>query len=69
VKISDLKTFEDREVTLHLHDGEILKARVCFVDTEYEDVIVDVIETNRPEMYKNPAASYTIPASEILEAK
>ena len=66
--MSDLKAFKDREVTLRLHGGEILKAMARWIDTEHKHIVVDVIETNRPEMYKNPAASYTIPA-EISDIK
>jgi hypothetical protein len=51
VKVSELKPFQDREVTLHLKDGEVLRAKVDFIDLEYEDIGVTVIETNQPEHY------------------
>ena len=67
--ISELKPFEDREVVLDLKDGETLRAKVLFVDFEYEDIIVDVLETNQPEHYKDPNACYTVAASDILSIK
>lgn len=39
---------------------------VVFVDAEYEDIIVDIVTTNRPLTYKGPPnAAYTIPFAEI----
>ena len=64
--ISDLKSFQDCIVVLQLKDGERLRAKVQFVDAEYEDIIVDVLETNQPEHYKDQNACYTVPASDIL---
>lgn len=56
----ELKQFEDKVVVLHLSDGERLKAKLIFVDLEYEDVIVDPLETNQPHHYKYPKAVYTV---------
>jgi len=66
MEIFELRPFQDHQVVLRLKDGETLKARVVLVDMEYEDIIVDVVETTQPEHYKLPNASYTIPASDIL---
>jgi small nuclear ribonucleoprotein (snRNP)-like protein len=66
--VSELKPFEDREVVLNLKGGETLRAKVLFVDFEYEDIIVDVLETNQPENYKDPNACYTVDASDIVTA-
>ena len=63
--ITELREFEEATVVLYLSDGEVLRARISFVDLEYEDIIVDVLQTNRPEHYKNPKASYTVRASDI----
>jgi hypothetical protein len=46
VGIAHLKEFEDCTVILRLTDGEVLKAKIAFVDLEYEDIIVDVLETS-----------------------
>jgi hypothetical protein len=63
---SELKDFQDREVILRLTDGETLRVLISFVDMEYEDVIVDIIETDRPGNYRTPGAAYTILASDIV---
>ena len=67
--IDELKPFQDCEVILDLNDGEVLRAKVLFVDFEYEDIIVDVLETNQPEHYKDPSASYTVDASSIVSVR
>jgi small nuclear ribonucleoprotein (snRNP)-like protein len=66
VTISELKPFQDAEVTLQLKDGEVLRAKIAFVDVEYEDIVVDVIETTRPENYKNSESAYSVAASDVL---
>jgi hypothetical protein len=51
-------------------DGEILTAKIDFVDLEYEDIIVDVLKTSKPEQYKGPRnAAYTVRAADILSAE
>ena len=47
MKITEVKPYEDRTVILHLRDGEIATAKIAFVDAEYEDIIVDIVRTNR----------------------
>jgi hypothetical protein len=69
VTIDELKPFQDCEVTLDLNDGEVLRAKVLFVDFEYEDIIVDVLDTNQPEHYKDPSACYTVDASSIVSVR
>jgi len=67
--IEELKVFEDRTVVLRLTDGEVLTANVAFVDREYEDIIVDVLETTQPHHYKVPNAAYAIPVAEIVSVE
>ena len=69
MKISELKELVDRTVTLRLTDGEFAKVFVCFADEEYNDIIVDILETTRPERYRDPSASYTIDASDIISVE
>jgi putative ABC transport system ATP-binding protein len=69
VTIAELKAFEDRTVLLRLVGGQTLVARIDFVDLEYEDVVVDVLQTNQPEHYKDATAAYTIPLSDILNVE
>ena len=52
INVSELKPFENRTVVAHLNDGEIATVKIAFVDAEYEDIIVDIVTTNRPEAYK-----------------
>ena len=67
--VAELKQFEDQTVVLHLTDGEIATAEVVFVDTEYEDIIVHIVTTNRPLTYKDPSnAAYAIPVADIQRA-
>ena len=56
-------------MALHLTDGEVLRAKVLFVDLEDQDIIVNVLETNQPEHYKDPNASYIVAASQIISAR
>jgi small nuclear ribonucleoprotein (snRNP)-like protein len=65
VTIEQLRELQDHTVVLLLLDGERLKAKVNFVDLECEDIIVDVLETNHPEHYKDSNACYTVKASDI----
>ena len=53
MQLADLKPYEDRELTLHMTDGETLRAKILFVDPEYDDVIVDLIGTNKPDTDRN----------------
>jgi hypothetical protein len=55
--IAELRPYQDKTVILHLHDGEIATVKVAFVDVEYQDLIVDIINTNRSQKYKGPANS------------
>jgi hypothetical protein len=69
VTIDQLREFQDRVVILRLTDSEILKAKIDFVDLEYEDIIVKVLETNMPEQYKHPNADYTVRAADIASVE
>jgi small nuclear ribonucleoprotein (snRNP)-like protein len=67
---TELRELQDARVVLHLNDGEVLKATITFVDLEYEDVIVDVLETTKPARYKGPKnAAYTVKAADILSVE
>ena len=68
MKLVDLKEFVDKTVTLRMTDGEVAKAFVCFADEEYDDIIVDVLESTRSEPY-NPSSSYTFAAADIVSAE
>ena len=67
--LNDLKPFLDKTVTLRMTDGEIAKVKVRMVDEEYDDLIVDVLETSSPERYRNHLAAYTFAATDIASAE
>jgi len=69
VTIDQLREFQDCTTVLRLGDGEALKARILFVDLEYEDIIVDVLETTKPKHYKDPNARYAVRASDVTSAE
>jgi hypothetical protein len=70
VTIDQLREYQDRVVILRLPDSEVLKAKIDFVDLEYEDVVVDVLETNRPAKYTGPTnAVYAVMAAEIASVE
>lgn len=50
-------------------NGETAKVRVRVVDAEYDDLIVDVLETSTPERYRDRLAAYTFAASDIESAE
>ncbi len=67
MQIAELKPYEDKTVILHLRDGEISTAKIVFVDAEYEDIIVDIVQTNRPETYHKPIglSSFAVRLSDL----
>ena len=67
MKIEELKPFQDTTAILHLNTGEITTVEIAFVDTEHEDIIVNILHTNRPEAYKVPLSScaYAILAADV----
>jgi len=55
---------------LRLTDGEVLKAGIHFVDLEYEDIVVDVLETTNSAQYKGPKnALYIVKAADIASVE
>jgi hypothetical protein len=70
VTIDHLREFQDCIVILCLIDDEVLKAEIKFVDLENEDVVMEVLETNRPAQYKGPKnAVYAVKAADILSVE
>jgi hypothetical protein len=68
--IDELRPYQDMTVILRLHDGEIAKARILFVDMEYEDIIVDVINSNRSQEYKGSASdAYAIRVGDLASVE
>ena len=69
LRIDDLVAFVDKEAILRMSDGEVATVRVNSVDREYDDIIVDVVETSRPERYLNRTAAYTFAAKDIVSVE
>ena len=68
--IAQLQEFQDIMAILRLTNGEVLKARIDFVDLEYEDIIVKVLETNMPEQYNGPENSaYAVKAADVISVE
>ncbi|HUQ49630.1 MAG TPA: hypothetical protein VM056_02860 [Terriglobales bacterium] len=57
--------FLDKTVMLRLHDGEVSKVKIVWVSDEYQDITVDVLETNNTVNYHDPKAAYVIPVADI----
>jgi hypothetical protein len=66
VTIAEVRSYQDKTVILKLSDGEITTAKIAFVDAEYEDIVVDIISTNRPDNYRHSDAAYTIAAGDLV---
>jgi hypothetical protein len=66
MRIAELRPYQEQTVVLRLHDGEIATVRVVFVDAEHDDIVVEIVHTNRPGQYKGPPNSwYTIRPADI----
>jgi hypothetical protein len=68
MKIADLKPYVDKTITLRMTDGEIAKVRVGSISEEYDDIIVDVLESTRSQPYDS-ASAYTFAAADIVSAE
>ena len=68
MKISDLKPFVDKTVTLRMSNGEVAEVRVEFISEEYDDIIVGVLKSTRSLPY-DPACSYTFAAPDIISVE
>jgi hypothetical protein len=67
--LDELRRFLDRTVVLRMTDGERATVRVRFVDEEYADLVVDVLETSSPDRYGDRSTAYTFAASDIASAE
>jgi hypothetical protein len=70
LQIGDVQNLQNKTVVLRLTDGEMAIVKVNSVDVEYEDIMVDVLETNMPGAYPQfrPDSSFMIKAADILSA-
>jgi hypothetical protein len=67
--VRELKAFEGKFALLTCGDGEVIRAKIVFVDAEYRDVIVDVTNTSNPhkwpEGHPTSDCAYTLSLTEI----
>jgi hypothetical protein len=68
MKIDDFKEFVDKTITMRMNDGETAIVRVILVSEEYEDIIVDVLETTRPDRYRDRSSAYTFAIADVVSA-
>lgn len=68
MRTSEFKQFLDRTVTLRMTDGEVTKVKINFLDDENEEIIGALVETSRPERYRQPCALHTFAAADIVSA-
>jgi len=62
----EVRAFQDRVADLMLVNGEIMKVSILRVDSQYEDILVDIIDTNQPERYLHSKATYAIRISDLI---
>jgi hypothetical protein len=67
--IAEIKPYQDKTVILKLSNGEITTAKIVFIDTEYEDFVVDVVTTNRPDTYHRTDSVYAIAAADLVSVE
>ena len=65
MRIEDLRQFLDQTVTLRMKDGEVLKAKITFLDEHEEELIAAVVESSRAEYQRAPCALHTFAVDDI----
>jgi hypothetical protein len=67
--LTEVQAYQDRTVIVKLMDGEVTTCKIVFVDSEYEDIVVDILSTNRPANYRNAGASYTVLVADLVSVQ
>ncbi len=65
-----LRPFQDKLVNLRSTTGEVMRAKVGFVSDSESDLLVEILETNRPQDLHpahRPGMWYAIPFEYIAE--
>ena len=62
----ELKAFDNKTVRITFLDGEVATARLTCTGEGCEDVMVDIVATNRPHRYAHRNCTYIVPASELV---
>jgi hypothetical protein len=70
VTFQEVRAYQDKIVILYLSDGEVTNAKIQFADAEHEDIVVDIISTNRPDRYRTETKSaFAIRAADLISIK
>ncbi|HSE49186.1 MAG TPA: hypothetical protein VLA96_08280 [Terriglobales bacterium] len=68
-QVEQLRTLCKRDAiaVLTFSNGEVVRAKLIMIDDEYEDLLYDILETNRPDRYAKPleSSAYVSPWTEI----
>jgi hypothetical protein len=67
--IAEIKPYQYKTVILNLPNGEITTAKILHVDDEYNDFVVGIISTNRPDTYRDPDSVYAIAAADLVSVE
>jgi hypothetical protein len=63
----ELRTFNNKTVSIAFLDGEVVTARLTCLNDSCDEVLVDILITNLPGRYRDPhTCSYSVAASEIV---
>ena len=46
-----------------------MTATIALVAAEHDDIVVDIIRTNRPENYRHPGSAYTIASADLVSVR
>jgi hypothetical protein len=66
---AEIRPYQEKSVIFKLKDGEITTAKIALVDAEHEDIVVDIISTNRPENYRHAGSAYTIAIADLVSVQ
>jgi len=67
--VAEVRPYQGKKAIVRLLNGEVATVQIIYVDAEYEDIIVDVVQTNRPENYQQSGAAYAISVADIISVE
>jgi hypothetical protein len=51
-QLERLRASDGKNLQITCSDGEIIQAKILFIDDEYRDVVCDLLSTTKPEKYE-----------------
>jgi hypothetical protein len=51
-QLERLRASDGKNLQITCSDGEIIQAKILFIDDEYRDVVCDLLSTTKPERYE-----------------